>query len=137
MFEAIFKRARRSAAALLAIGCATLAPAQAQDGTSGARDPAMEQAAEYVAQAPGAAVPDSLRVTAWVDHVDNAHAVSEQLRLFVKASEDAYLTVLNVGTSDRITILIANALQPSARVGGCLETPARLTTDVSGSSSVA
>ena len=137
MFEAIHNHAahpplpaahrrigRRTAAgfassALLAAGCLALAPAaQAQDGDPAARDLTVEQTALYTVQAsaPAAAAPDPLNVVAWVDHADNTYAVGETVRLFVKASKDAYLTVLNVGASGRTTILFPNALQPEIRV---------------------
>ena len=115
--------ARRSAAgtglsALLAAGCLTLGPAaHAQDADPAARDLTVEQAAVYTVAAPApAASPERLDVVAWVDHADNTYAVGETVRLFVKASKDAYLTVLNVGASGRTTILLPNAHQPETRV---------------------
>ena len=116
MFEAILHRLRRSAAvvrcALLAAGCAALASAsQAQGPASDARDLTVEQAAVHAVEAP-----DSLGVTAWVDHADNTYALGERVRLFVKASKDAWITVLNVGPSGRTTVLFPNALQPETRV---------------------
>ncbi len=105
--------------ALLAAGCLVLAPAvQAADEDPAARDLSVEQTAVYTVQAPApaAAAPDPLGVVAWVDHADNTYAVGEQVRLFVKASKDAYLTVLNVGASGRTTVLFPNAHQPETRV---------------------
>ena len=122
MFEANHNRAahRRSAlapAALLAAGCAALAPAaQAQAGDPAARDLTVEQAAVHAVQAPAPAGAGALDVVAWVDHADNTYAVGETVRLFVKASKDAYLTVLNVGASGRTTVLLPNAHQPESRV---------------------
>ena len=129
MFEANHNHAahrrpgRRAAAgfatsALLAAGCLALAPAaQAQDGDPAARDLTVEQAAVHAVQAPAAAGgADRISVTAWVDHADNTYAVGEEVRLFVKASKDAYLTVLNVGASGRTTVLFPNAHQPETRV---------------------
>ena len=137
MFEAICNRAahpplpaanrrigRRTAAgfvssALLAAGCLALTPAaQAADEDPAARDLTVEQAAVHAvaAPAPAAAAPERLDVVAWVDHADNTYAVGETVRLFVKASKDAYLTVLNVGASGRTTILFPNAHQPEVRV---------------------
>ena len=40
--------------------------------------------------------------------------MGETVRLFVKASKDAWLTVLNVGASGRTTILFPNAHQPES-----------------------
>ena len=128
MFETDHHRAahcrsgRRSAvgyapAVLLAAGCLTLAPAAHAAG-DGARDLTIEQTAVHAVQAPvpAAAMPGRLSVTTWVDHADNTYAVGETVRLFVKASKDAYLTVLNVGASGRTTILFPNAHQPETRV---------------------
>ena len=109
-------------AAVLAAGCLALAlPAPAQDevqASGAARDLTVEQTALYTvaAPAPAAAVADPLEVVAWVDHADNTYAVGETVRLFVKASKDAYVTVLNVGASGRTTILLPNAHQPEVRV---------------------
>ena len=105
--------------ALLAAGCLVLAPAvQAADEDPAARDLSVEQTAVFTVQAPApaAAAPDPLGVVAWVDHADNTYAVGEQVRLFVKASKDAYLTVLNVGASGRTTVLFPNSHQPHTRV---------------------
>ena len=118
MFEAILHRLRRSAAvvrcALLAAGCAALASAsQAQGPASDARDLTVEQAAVHAVEAP-----DSLGVTAWVDHADNTYALGERVRLFVKASKDAWITVLNVGPSGRTTILFPNAHQRDNKISG-------------------
>ena len=115
---------RRAAAgfassALLAAGAFALASAaQAADEDPAARDLTVEQTAVYTIQAPApaAAAPERLDVVAWVDHADNTYAVGETVRLFVKASKDAYLTVLNVGASGRTTILFPNAHQPEIRV---------------------
>ena len=124
---------RRTAAgsapfALLAAGCLALGtPAQAQEGDPAARDLTVEQTAVYTVQAPApaAAAPERLDVVAWVDHADNTYAVGESVRLFVKASKDAYLTVLNVGASGRTTVLFPNAHQPETRVpaGQVVEVP--------------
>ena len=105
--------------ALLAAACLALPPAaHAQDGDPAARDLTVEQTAVYTIQAPAPAVaaPERLGVVAWVDHADNTYAVGETVRLFVKASKDAYVTVLNVGASGRTTILFPNANQPEIQV---------------------
>ena len=131
MFEAEIAAVRRTAAALvptalLAAGCAALATgAQAQEGDPAVRDLTVEQAAVHAVQAPAPAGAGALDVTAWVDHADNTYAVGETVRLFVKASKDAYLTVLNVGASGRTTVLFPNAHQPETRVpaGQVVEVP--------------
>ena len=121
MFEAILNRLWHSAAlvpsALLAAGCTVFAPAAlAQGGSPDVRNLTIEQAAVHSVQAPDAEAPDSLGVTAWVDHADNTYAVGEQVRLFVKVNKDAWITVLNVGPSGRTTVLFPNERQPETRV---------------------
>ena len=118
------RRGRRSAvgsasAALLAAGCLAFAPAAHAAG-DGARDLTVEQAAVHAVQAPtpAAATPGRLSVTAWVDHSDNTYAVGEKVRLYVKPSKDAYVTVLNVGPSGQTTMLFPNAHQKDNKVPG-------------------
>ena len=108
---------------LLAAGCLALASAAApaaQGGDPAARDLTVEQTAIYTVQASApaaaAAAPERLDVVAWVDHADNTYAIGETVRLFVKASKDAWITVLNVGASGRTTVLFPNAHQPEIRV---------------------
>ena len=124
MFETDHHRAascrsvRRGAALLLAAGGLALAPA-AQAAGDGARDLTVEQTAVHAVQAPAAAGgAGGLAVTAWVDHADNTYAVGERVRLFVKPSKDAYVTVLNVGPSGQTTMLFPNAHQKDNKVSG-------------------
>ena len=107
-----------TSAALLAAGCLALAPA-AQGAGDGARDLTVEQAAVHAVQAPAATGgAGRISVTAWVDHADNTYAVGERVRLFVKPSKDAYVTVLNVGPSGQTTMLFPNAHQKDNRIAG-------------------
>ena len=128
MFEAISNRAAHRRrwppagalfAFVLALGClvAPLAVRAAGDDAA-ARDLTVEQGAVFAVQAPASAAsnPDRLSVVAWVDHADNTYAIGETLRLFVRPSKDAYLTVLNVGPSGNTTLLFPNAVQKDARV---------------------
>ena len=109
---------RRGAALLLAAGGLALASA-AQAAGDGARDLTVEQTAVHAVQAPVAAGgAGGLSVTAWVDHADNTYAVGESVRLFVKPSKDAYVTVLNVGPSGQTTMLFPNAYQKDNKVSG-------------------
>jgi hypothetical protein len=55
-------------------------------------------------------------VTAWVDREDNTYAPGDTLRIFARSNEDAYLTVINIGTSGRATILFPNQVQADSRV---------------------
>ena len=109
-----------SAALLLATGClAALAPSAHAAG-DGARDLTVEQTAVHSVQAPApaAATPSRLSVTAWVDRADNTYAVGEKVRLFVKPSKDAYVTMFNVGPSGQIAMLFPNAYQKDNKVPG-------------------
>ena len=124
MFKAISNHAisgRRHAvaavaASLLVAGGA--APSLAADDDAAARDLTVEQTAIFsvAAPMPATAASGALNVVAWVDHADNTYAVGEAVRLFVRASKDAYLTVLNVGPSGNTTLLFPNAVQKDARV---------------------
>ena len=108
-----------SASTLLAAGCLTLAGA-AWAGGDGARDLTVEQTAVHAVQAPAPAAGGTgrLSVTAWVDRDDNTYAVGEKVRLFVKPSRDAWITVLNVGASGQTTMLFPNAHQKDNKVPG-------------------
>ena len=118
---------RSGVAVLLAAGCLAL-PGGAQAAGDGARDLTVEQAAVHAVQAPAAAGGAArISVTAWVDHADNTYAVGESVRLFVKPSKDAYVTVLNVGPSGRTTMLFPNEHQKDNQVAGgrTIEIPSR------------
>ena len=107
-----------SASALLAAGCLVLTPA-AQAAGDGARDLTVEQTAVHTVQAPtGTGGAGRLSVTAWVDHADDTYAVGEKVRLFVKPSKDAYVTVINVGPSGQTTMLFPNAHQKDNKIPG-------------------
>ena len=108
-----------SASTLLAAVCLVLTPAAHATG-DGARDLTVEQTAVHAVQAPATAAGGTgrLNVTAWVDHADNTYAVGEQVRLYVKPSKDAYVTVLNVGPSGQTTMLFPNAHQKDNKIPG-------------------
>ena len=53
---------------------------------------------------------------AWVDHADNTYAVGEAVRIFVRASKDSYVTVLNIGPTGNGTLLFPNFRQRDARI---------------------
>ena len=101
-----------------AAACLAQSPAaDAADDEATARDLTVEQTSVFSLQAPAAAAAGGLNVVAWVDHADNTYAIGETVRLFVRASKDAYLTVLNVGPTGNTTLLFPNAFQKDARVG--------------------
>jgi Domain of unknown function (DUF4384) len=86
------------------------------------RDLSAEQATAFQAGTPA---PGSLRVSAWVDRHDLTYARGDAVRIFVKTNEDAYVTIVNVGPSGKVTHLFPNAFQQSNRVAAnrTLEVP--------------
>lgn len=69
---------------------------------------------------------NDLRVSAWVDQPDNTYRIGEQVQLFVRSNRDAYITVLNVGTSGKVHQLFPNRYQPQnfVKAGTNLSIPA-------------
>ena len=53
-----------------------------------------------------------LAVVSWVDRSDYTYAEGENVTLFVKTSDDAYVTILNVDPAGQTTILFPNEYQP-------------------------
>jgi Domain of unknown function (DUF4384) len=86
------------------------------------RDLSAEQATAFQAGTPA---PGSLRVSTWVDRHDLTYARGDGVRIFVKTNEDAYVTIINVGPSGKVTQLFPNAFQRSNRVAAnrALEVP--------------
>ena len=66
-----------------------------------------------------------LDVVSWVDRSDYTYAEGEDVTLFVKTSEDAYVTVLNVDPAGQTTILFPNEYQPDnlVRANRAVEVP--------------
>lgn len=63
-----------------------------------------------------AAPQSGLTVTAWVDHPDKTYVFGEPVVLNVKTAQDAYVTVLDVGTSGKVHIIFPNRFQQDNRV---------------------
>lgn len=86
------------------------------------RDLSVEQTQVFNA---GTVKPGSLSVMTLLDRADATYAVGETVRLAVKANEDAYVTVLNVSASGKVTQLFPNAAQTDNRVkaGETVEIP--------------
>lgn len=105
--------------AALLLASAAAVPASAQT----VRDLSVVQSQAYEAVKPR---PGPLTVLTLLDRADATYAVGESVRLGVKVSEDAFVTVVNVGASGRVTQLFPNAYQPDNRVraGETLEIPA-------------
>lgn len=62
--------------------------------------------------------PGPLSVLTLLDRQDATYGLGETVRLAVKTSADAYVTVLNIGASGRVTQLFPNAAQPDNHVHG-------------------
>jgi len=63
------------------------------------------------------APPESdLKVGAWLDREDDVYRAGDTLQLFVKTNQDAYVTVIDVGTSGRVSILFPNKHTPDNRI---------------------
>jgi hypothetical protein len=104
--------------AALLLASAAAVPASAQT----VRDLSVVQSQAYEAVKPK---PGPLAVLTLLDRADATYAVGESVRLGVKVSEDAFVTVVNIGASGRVTQLFPNAYQPDNRVraGETLEIP--------------
>ena len=57
-----------------------------------------------------------LKVTAWVDHTDNTYGFGEKVLLSVQTNKDAYLTIIDVGTSGKVHIIFPNQYQQNNMV---------------------
>jgi hypothetical protein len=65
----------------------------------------------------GANAPTSdIQVSATLNHSDAVYAVGDTVTMQVRASEDAYITVLEVGTSGKVHIIFPNAYQEVNRI---------------------
>lgn len=86
------------------------------------RDLSVEQTQVFNA---GTVKPGSLAVMTLLDRADATYAVGETVRLAVKTNEDAYVTVLNIGASGKVTQLFPNATQTDNHVkaGETVEIP--------------
>ena len=72
-----------------------------------------------VAPSPGA----PLQIKLWTDKME--YKVGETMRVGFEAPRDGYVTLVNVGTSGKITILYPNAFAPDHSVKGGRRTPCR------------
>jgi len=104
----------------LAVGCAAVAVAAAgsaaaqksEDLKTGRDVLSVEQ--QSIANVP---VPASdLRVQVWLDRPDGQYALGDTMKLWVQPSKTAYLTVLNVGTTGKVTVLYPNAREGASPV---------------------
>ena len=101
------------------LGAVTVSALVLSGGFSGAQEAehrplsrtlSVEQTAVYEVKPPAGAQGD-LDVVAWVDRGDYTYASGEDVKLFVKTSKDAYVTILNVDPAGQTTILFPNEYQ--------------------------
>jgi hypothetical protein len=95
---------------VVALGAA--APA---DDAGMARDLSVVQEPLYHMTGPAVS---KLKISAWFDHEDNAYSPGDSLKLFVRPNASSYITVVNVGTSGKVTVLFPNRVAHSNRVTG-------------------
>ena len=93
--------------------CALLASAWAQDPAS-SRDIAVVQ--KPLVDLTPAEPPKDLRVTATLDHPDGVYHIGDEVRISVHTNRDAYITILDVGTSGSTTVIFPNRSARSNRV---------------------
>jgi hypothetical protein len=55
-------------------------------------------------------------VDAWVDNPSLTYRVGQQLKVFVRPRQTSFVTVLNVGSSGRVTVIFPNFYQRDTRV---------------------
>jgi hypothetical protein len=63
-------------------------------------------------------IPAHIEVDAWVDNPHLTYAVGQPLRVMVRPRRDAYITIVDVGSSGRVSVLYPNHYQRDARVRG-------------------
>lgn len=68
-----------------------------------------------------------IKVYAWIDKESLTYRVGEAVTLSISPAEDAYITVLNVGSSGRVAVLYPNHFQKERKVRGrrTVRVPAR------------
>jgi len=60
--------------------------------------------------------PGPIAVQAWVDNPNLTYAVGQPMRIMVRPLEDAYIAIVDVGSSGRVSVLYPNHFQRDARV---------------------
>ena len=60
----------------------------------------------------------AIKVDAWVNRKNLTYVVGDSLAVFVRPKSDAYITILNVGSSGRIAVIYPNHYQRDAKVRG-------------------
>jgi hypothetical protein len=109
---------RLAAGGWLALAGATMAQSSSEEEF--ARDLTIQQRPVYqfVQQQQAAQRPEQshVPVTAWTDRPDATYRIGEPVTISVRPERDAHITVINIGTSGRATVLFPNTIQPDSRV---------------------
>jgi hypothetical protein len=105
---------------LALLGAALAQPAAeeadaARDLTIGQR-PIYQFVQQHQAQQAQRPASERIPVEAWADRPDATYRIGEPVTLHIRPRRDAHITVLNIGTSGRATVLFPNAVQREARV---------------------
>jgi hypothetical protein len=61
-------------------------------------------------------IPNRIDVEAWVDNPHLTYAIGQPVRIIVRPHQDAYITIVDVGSSGRVSVLYPNHFQRDARV---------------------
>ncbi len=98
--------------ALLAAAAAalTLAPLGLAEARSLTRDLSVEQR-PLADWRPARPSPSGLTVRAWLDGGKESYRIGETVTVFVRPNRDAYITLLDVGTSGKVHIIFPNRYQ--------------------------
>src|SRR5262249_30154437 len=108
----------RAGLAGVCLGLLGVAPALAQSTSqmeeSLARDLTVAQKPVY--QLPNTLGPHPVDFDAWVDNPGLTYVIGQPLRIMVRPKHDAYITVVDVGSSGRVAVLYPNHFQRDARV---------------------
>jgi hypothetical protein len=98
------------------LGLTAAGPAYAESEESLARDLVPSQKPLY--QVGGGHGGGDFSVEAWVDNPDLVYRVGQQLKVYVRPKHTAYITVLNVGSSGKTSVIFPNYYQQNSKVFG-------------------
>lgn len=100
-----------------AVMAGSLAPSNSAFAENASRRDLSVEQAPIANCGEGADAPSSnIQVSATLNHADGLYGVGDTLTLQVRASQDAYITVLEVGTSGKVHIIFPNRYQENNRV---------------------
>lgn len=113
---------RHTLSSTIALAALAFAAVVAPAGAQTARDLTPQQNQVFESAQPK---PSSLAILTLLDRANATYGLGEVVRLAVKSNEDAFVTVLNIGPTGRVTRLFPNAFQTDNRIkaGETLEIP--------------